>query len=263
MSETPPEIDAQILERDICSFASDEGLGSIYERIVLRRFLARLAKELDLGSVLEYGASISKGYDNLAWADRCEVTVYDPTATEIESHWRPNRKLKLVDKCSGVFDLVWSFAQVQMRPERLAEMVQHTRCYVLVFVPNVLNWGTPFHWSYHALTRVKCHHAEQGGLLVRSRAGLESLVRSHGLRVARSGYVDMPYLPDIGFSIRELKGVLGIPVRDAAVVGAPPSSPQSTMRKVEWLMGWERRALPQWVQSVLAHHCWVLGEKNG
>jgi hypothetical protein len=263
MSETTPEIDAHNLELEICSFASGEGLGSVYERIVLRRFLAKLAEELDLRSVLEYGASISKGYDNLAWMDRCEVTVYDPKAAELESGWRPNRKVKLVDQCSGMFDLVWSFAQVQRRPERLAEMVQHTQRYVLVFVPNILNWGTPFHWCYHALTRVECHHAEQGGLLVRSRAGLESLARSHGLKVVRSGYVDMPYLPDIGFSIRELKGVLGIPARDAAAAGATPSSPAATMRKVEWLMGWERRALPEWAQSVLAHHCWVLGERNG
>jgi hypothetical protein len=261
MSQTTPKIDPQTQELEICSFASGEGLGSVYERIMLRRFLARLAEDLDLRSVLEYGATISKGYDNLAWVDRCEVTVYDPNAAEIESRWRPDRKVKLVDQCSGLYDLVWNFALVQMRPECLAEMVQHARRYVLVFVPNVLNWGTPFHVSYHALTRVKCHHAEQGGLLVRSRAGLESVVRSHGLKVVQSGYVDMPYLPDIGFSIRELKGVLGIPVRDAAA-GAAPSSPEATMRKVNWLMGWERRALPQWMQSVLAHHCWVLGEKN-
>ncbi|MBI2940630.1 MAG: hypothetical protein HYY04_09355 [Chloroflexi bacterium] len=253
------------LELAICAFAQDEGLGSVYERVVLRRFLARLAEELRLRSVLEYGCAITRGYDNLAWLDRCDVTVYDPDIARIRAAWRPDRQPRLVDHVGGKtngdvdgkHDLVWNFAQIQTRPELLAELLPSAGRYVLVFTPNILNWGTPFHLAYHALTRVECRHAERGRLALRTRAGLAAYVRSHRLRVLRTGYIDMPYLPDIGFSIRELKQVLG---RGTPESEAAPQPSAAVLRKVEWLMGWERRALPDPVQAVLAHHCWVLAQ---
>ena len=86
-------------------------------------------------------------------------------------------------------------------------------------------------------------------------AGVRRLLRSNGVTVCESGYIDKPWLPDIGFSKRELRELLGRSSPD----GDEPVPPGELAATVEGLFHFERWRLPGLLQAVVAHHLYVLG----
>jgi hypothetical protein len=148
-----------------------------------------------------------------------------------------------------------------MQPELISAMKAHSKRDILIFVPNILNPGTPIHLTYHLLTRTACRHAERGSIRTRTRAGLLRLLTDQGIQVIKSGYIDAPLIPDIGFSIRELKATTGLarPQPDGTANGHPPADPAAVWRRVESLMPFEyTRALAPF-KPVAGHHIYVLG----
>jgi hypothetical protein len=245
----------------ICTHLQHEGLGSLYERIVLSRWFRALAARYGYSSVVEYGCSITKGYDNSALlAQGIPVTVADAQIDQIRRTWMfPQQPVFSSLPEAPAADLVWNFAQLQMEPHLLDAMTRLAKRHILVFVPNILNPGTPIHLAYHLLTRTRCHHAERGSVRLRTRTGLLRHLASHNIRVIDSGYIDAPPIPDIAFSIRELKTTLGRAPANGAGNGAT-TEPIKAWRRVETMTRFEESRLVSPFKPVVGHHIFALGE---
>jgi len=242
---------------EMCAKLALEGIGSLYERMVLRDFLAALVQQEGITSVLEYDCRVTKGYDNIALLPHAEVAMAVATPQTVERVWPFSARPRIVDlNAPGSYDLVWSFAVAQVDPRSVERMRQASREWVLVFVPNALNWGAPFHWALHRVTRTACRHAEhRERFRLGTLRGMRHVLASLGMTVCRSGYIDKPWLPDIGFSKRELRELLGR--------GRPreqePASPERLAAAVERLRHFEGWPLPGVLQALVAHHLYVLG----
>jgi hypothetical protein len=225
---------------------------------MLSRWFRELANKRRYDRVLEFGCPITHGYDNLAFLEAgCGVTVADDDYRAIEAAWPfPSRPAFTSLAAAPRADLVWSFAEAQLDPGIVAAMSAHADRDVLVFVPNLVNPGAPVHAAYHLLTRTDCHHAERGSARVRTQPGLRRLLVDAGLHVVDSGFVDVPPIPDIAFSIRELRQTLG---RPAACVGAETVSPDRVWRQVDLMTRFERSRLVAPFKPFLGHHIYALG----
>jgi hypothetical protein len=187
-----------------------------------------------------------------------EVTLADADIERIERSWKFERRPAFASlDTAPKADLVWNFAVAQLDPGVVRTMAAHARRDVLVFVPNLLNPGAPFHLAYHLLTRTPCHHAERGSRSIRTRVGLVRLLRASGLRVEASGYVDAPPIPDIAFSIRELKRALGVRAVSDGVSTAV--DPEQLWRRVQTMSRFDESRLVAPFRGLVGHHIFALG----
>lgn len=259
------------IEAEICTHLQHEGLGSVYERVVLSRWFRDLARQQGYRSVMEYSCGITKGYDTITFVEQgLPATVADPHIAAIEAGWKFKERPSFATlEDAPPADLVWNFAEVQMNPALIDAMKPLANKHILIFVPNILNAGTPVHLTYHLLTRTACRHAERGSVRIRTRNGLLHLLADHGIDVLKSGYIDAPLIPDIAFSIRELKQTLrrGQP---AATNGhaanghnghsdEPPAKPDAVWQRVQWLGPFETNPLLAPFKPIVGHHIWALG----
>lgn len=252
------------LEKEICSVTHKEGLGSIYERIMLKRFFEDLARQYAFSTVLEYqGLAITKAIDNITFLKLGkEVTVADKEISQILGNWPFKEKpyFSLPQKKQSKFELVWNFAVVQLQPEIISEMISLSNKFVLIFVPNFLNWGMPVHQLYHFLTRTDCQHAERGSIFLRTQWGIKKLASQEKIKIIKIGYIDMPPLPDIGFSIKELKNQLGVKTE----LKRKPTSTNSegVLKKINQMTFIEKLPLPEIMRLPFAHHLYLFGERK-
>lgn len=249
-----------------CANFQHEGLGSLYERVVLSRFLRDLAKHYGYASVLEYSCPVTKGYDNITFLEEgLQVTVADEHIGSIRKDWKLPQQPVFSDlNTAPAADLVWNFAQIQMNEEMIDLMKRLSRKHVLIFVPNILNIGTPAHLSYHLLTRTVCRHAERGSARIRTKTGLLRFLRNHKIEVIESGYIDAPPLPDIGFSIRELKETIGWSKPnhqngDIAPPAAPIADPMTVWHRVQQMIRFEKSRVIAPFKAVFGHHIFAVG----
>ncbi|MDP4012384.1 MAG: hypothetical protein Q8R00_02155 [Candidatus Nanoarchaeia archaeon] len=254
---TPAEV-----ERLICATTQDEGFGSVHERICLERLLRILQKKYNFKDVLELRARITKGFDNLAIMDKCNITVSDPNIEKIKKDWlydqKPNFSNKFPD--DGKYDLVWNFAMIQQHPEVIKDMIKASKKYVLIAAPNFVSLGTPFHVAWHLITRMPCTHAEQGKVSLRTRGGLETLAKRNGLKIVQSGYVDIPWWPDTAFGFKDIRKFLKI--KEKPQEKQEIQNPDKYLAKIKSYMFLETNPfLYPLATPLFAHHTYVLARK--
>jgi hypothetical protein len=255
------------IETSICTSLQDEGMGSLYERVVLSRWFGELARHHGYQSVLEYSCSITKGYDNVAIIEQgIPVTIADNQIDRIRQGWKfAQRPTFSTLEDAPAADLVWNFAQVQMDPRLLDTMKARSKKHVLVLVPNVLNPGTPIHLAYHLLTRTSCRHAERGSVRIRTRSGLLQLLASRNIEVLTSGFIDVPPIPDIAFSIRELKEAIGLSKANGqngnghTSNGHTIADPTAVWKRIQQMTRFENSRLVAPLKPFFGHHIFALG----
>lgn len=243
----------------ICQKTQREGFGAVYERIMLGRLLKQLVTRYKIHSVLEYRCPITKGYDNLALLDRCNVTIADKNHLTRQSLWVFEKRPRFVAlrNLKEKFDLVWNFALVQQNPELIDKMKKYSQKYILVFTPNFLNIGSPIHYCLHFLSKSRCRHAERGQIKLRIPWGLKNLFMKKGLKILESGFVDLPPWPDTAFSLREVKKILGFkPKRNQSWF---PREPKKILEKIEKLSFLEKNSLLFIFKLFFSHHLFVFG----
>jgi hypothetical protein len=249
------------VERQFCAALQHEGIGTLYERIVKGRMLRQLNQRHAYTSILELGCAVTKGYDNLAFlGQELDVTIADANIDMIQAHWPFSQRPTFCTlDAAPPADLVWSFARVQLDPAVLDTMLEHTRRHVLVFVPNILNPGAPVHAAFHAFTKAACQHAERGNARLRTRAGLVKLLDSRGVRVLDSGYIDAPPIPNIAFSIDELKRTMGWSANGAEQARRPAVDPSVVWRRMQALTRFETLPVTRPLRPILGHHIFAFG----
>ncbi|MFC1627318.1 hypothetical protein ACFL18_02030 [Patescibacteria group bacterium] len=222
-------------ELELIEKTSNEGFGSVYERIILRRFFKQLMQRYQFSSVFELGTKYTKGYDNLVFADKGKKIQATPA------------------------DLVWNFALVQQKSILLKQMKSRANKYVLVFTPNIFNYGTIPHVGFHWLIRKPCQHAESGSVSLRTEMGLRNFFKKEGLEVLESGGIDIPWWPDTAFSFKEVKKELGLASKAKTKAKAKVKTAEvwEKIEKASWI---ETSRLPKLVKLPFVHHNFVLGK---
>jgi hypothetical protein len=273
----------------------NEGLGVVYERLVLNDFLRALRDEHRVESALEapiFGMAGVSGINSVALAQAgTRVTLVDSHAgrlAAVERIWGElglpavfvlHDRWEQLPFPDNAFDLAWSWAALWHLPDGspqgaerpaalLRELVRVSRRAVFVAMPNRVQVG--YLLRKYVLEREFVHHVDERwadiGRVRRALAGA-------GLHIVRQGVLDVPPWPDTVMPAAEVLRRLGIKSRKleaqfagdewqwstmAYYLGQQPDLHQRVMRYA-WL---DRARIPWRLKAVWAHHRYVLGVKE-
>jgi hypothetical protein len=272
----------------------NEGLGLVYERLVLNDFLLALAREHGIETVIEapiFGMAGVSGINSVALGRAgAQVTLVDDHAgrlAAVERIWGeldlPARFVHHTDWgalpfASGSFDLAWNWAALWYlsdgstegagRPaDLLRELARVSRRLVFVAMPNRVQVG--YLLRKYLLERDFVNYVdERWADIGRVRQVLERA----GVRIVREGVLDVPPWPDTVMPASDVLKKLGIRSKKlesqfsgeawawstmAYYLGQQPDLYDRVMRYA-WL---DRAPIPWRIKAVWAHHRYVVGVK--
>jgi hypothetical protein len=272
----------------------NEGLGVVYERLVLNDFLGALQKEYGVQTVLEaplFGMAGVSGINSVTLARAgAQVTLVDdepdrlagvqriwgelglPAEFLLHDGWE---RLPFADKS---FDLAWNWAALWHLSDRspegaevpaalLRELARVSRRVVFVAMPNRLQIG--YLLRKYLLEREFVRYVDEAWAdMGRVRRVLEGA----GVRIVRQGVLDVPPWPDTVMPASEVLKRLGIRSRKldgrfsaeswqwstmAYYLGKQPDLYERVMRYA-WM---DRARLPWRLKAIWAHHRYLVGVK--
>jgi SAM-dependent methyltransferase len=265
----------------------NEGLGLVYERLVLNDYLDRLLRRYQIRTVLEapaFGMAGVSGINSVRLAQKgCDVTLVDVNPERLEGIQRiwaelhlPCRFLLQEDLTqlpfdNESFDLTWEWAGLWYLPDAaglLAELARVSRHLVFVAMPNRLQIG---YWMRKLVVdRDFFRGVDERWVNMKL---VKRTLQQQGLALEEQGVLDVPPWPDTVMPAAELLRRLGI--RSERLKGrfSGEGWQWSTMdyylgrrpefrRLVDGYSFLERLPVPWWVKVVWAHHRYVLASKK-
>jgi len=265
----------------------NEGLGLVYERLVLNDYLDDLLKAYDVQTVLEaplFGMAGVSGINSVHLAQEgCEVTLVDVHAERLEGIKRIWRELSLPCRLilhedlthlpfdDDSFDLAWEWAALWYLPDAaalLAELVRVSKHLVFVAMPNKMQMG---YWLRKYLVDKEFFETVDErwvnmGLIKRT-------LKEQELKIIAEGVLDVPPWPDTVMPAAELLRRLGIKSKKLERQFSGDDWQWSTMdyylgkrpELKDIINGYaflERIPLPWRLKVIWAHHRYVLGSKR-
>jgi SAM-dependent methyltransferase len=258
----------------------DEGLGLVYERIVLNDFLEGLLDSYQLRSILEapiFGMAGVSGINSVRLAQRgTGITLVDSEPDRLEGVRRIWDELKLTARfvqlsdfaklpfASRTFDLAWNWAALWYlpRPEALIrELVRVSRHLVFIAMPNRAQLG--YILRKFLLEREFVNFVDERWADSRR---IKSVLVSAGVRIIDEGVLDVPPWPDTVMPAARVLEKLGIRSRQFSgsqwnwstmdyYLGRRPEL-RAQMEHYAFL---EHSPLPWQLKSIWAHHRYVVG----
>jgi ubiquinone/menaquinone biosynthesis C-methylase UbiE len=267
----------------------DLGLGIPYERWSISQLMEKLYFINDFSTVLEGpgdGMAGIKGLNSITFAQRnCKVTVSLPAERQIEIARSIYEKHNLnatfnkaenfqLDYKDQSFDLVWNFCITHiLNSEKLIDdMVRISRKYVMIIVPNLLNYGFLLHKIDHILTGEPWIH---GNINYMNTQKIRSALEKRGLKVKQTFLVDVPFWPDIDKPLETVIGNLLPPLRkwlnrraekryktySYKADNLPYFSNDLNFEKLMYKLSFIERNFPDFIKILFAHHNGVIAQK--
>lgn len=257
----------------------NEGLGLVYERIVLNDFLEHLVDEHKVKSALEapiYGMAGVSGINSVSLAQRgVQTTLIDSNPERLEAVRRIWGELKLSARCESVsdlsrlpfedrsFDLAWNWAALWHvpNPEALIrEMVRVSRNLVFIAMPNRAQVG--YILRKYILERDFVNFVDE--TWADTRRICQTLI-SAGSKILGEGVLDVPPWPDTVMPAAQVLQKLGLRSTKFSgqrwnwstmdyYLGRRPDL-KAKMKSYAFL---ERAPVPWRVKSIWAHHRYVI-----
>jgi len=261
----------------------DEGLGTVYEKIMLNDFFCDLIKQYKIKTVLEMparGMSGIPGMNSFEFARRkCQLTILDndkDRIAKIQKYWQktkfnPNiiykkdfRKLPYKDNS---FDLVWNFSALWYHDQAdqiIKEMVRVSKKLVFISVTNKKQIGyflrkrwldkEFFNGVYEKWTDPK---------------NIKTVLSEEDVKIIDEGVIDVPPFPDTCMPLGDLLKKIGFKSRPKK---NDKSWCWSTMEyyqggdkflpaKIAKYSFLEKLPLPWQTKIIWAHHRFILGKK--
>jgi len=271
-----------------------EGLGTAYERYALNRFLTRISRELDVGSVLEFPANgvmgvpgiksmvLSAGGVSTTLANPSKKIMFDArrlwSALGLKAHFVVCDVYAAPFK-EGSFDLCWNFCCFEHFSESkkvVSEMKHCSSKFLLIEVQNIFNAGFILHLLYHRIRGEPWDHGEMESMDWREVAKDYS---SRKIRIIQVDGNDMPPWPDINMKVGDLfeggesktKGsddfrpaVKTKDVGEILRLWEKPSEEKPNSPRMLFLKIWHdfvERTTPRKIRIFLCHHPYVIGLK--
>ncbi|MFA4887559.1 MAG: methyltransferase domain-containing protein [Candidatus Nanoarchaeia archaeon] len=187
-----------------------------YERYAINKTLQKIAKKLELKTVLEVPAMGLKALPSLyslGYAEAgCQIDLINPEPSGLAA-WKElgytvnsihTKKLHQLPIKDNTYDLVWNFASFPMlehRKELLDEMKRVSKKYVMILCVNGYNVGSPIHRTLHKINKVPWTHGDKYFLYPKN---LRAFMKEAGLKIVKSDVMNCPIWPDtVGF--RDMK----------------------------------------------------------
>lgn len=259
----------------------DEGIGTVYERVVIDDYFRRLQADRGIRTVLESpadGVTGVPGINSLVFArNGGAVWLANPSQAMLDGARAVWERQGLIDRVrfarcevsdtsfdDDSFDLVWNYCMFERFRDPgplVAEMKRVSRRHVLIMTQNVRNFGTAFHKVYHTACGLEWDHGygEQMTLGAIRRA-----LVAQGLRVEEEGTVDIPpWLDTWDMPLRgTLKQLLARVGRrwEWSLDAQGGSGDRGASRAVRVVRCLEAN-LPGWFRRSQAHHLYVLARK--
>lgn len=256
----------------------DEGMGTVYERIMINKYFEKLIKKYDIKNVFEGpsdGITGVRGVNSFMFAKNGkDVTFFTPSKREekqvIETWSKVGKGLKVKIKSGeplkfpfedNSFDLVWNFCVAEHFKDPVAlvkEMKRISRRYVLIMTQNVYNVGTYPHVAYHKIKKQEWNH---GDLRWMSFAGINKMIKENNLKIIEKNVVDVPIWPDTwdvpvrGIFKKGMKNVGG----EWNWTFDKAFEKENKMIKFSSIV--EKMPIGRFLKLPLAHHLYVLAEK--
>jgi SAM-dependent methyltransferase len=266
----------------------NEGLGVVYERIVLNEYLLALKQKYHVTSVLEaplYGMAGVSGINSVSLAQTgCDVTLLDENAERLAGVQRIWGELQLTERATFMqhsdfarllfadnsFDMAWAWAALWYVGDAaalLCELARVTRRVVFVAMPNRMQLGyilRKFILEPHFFQTVNESWADI--------SRVKKVLQQAGLRIADEGVMDVPPWPDTVMPAALVLQKLGIHSKKLTGRFEGQGWAWSTMdyylgkrpelkAMMERYMFLERLPLPWQIKTIWAHHRYVVGVK--
>lgn len=261
----------------------NEGLGLVYERLMLNNFVSALAARHRVQTVLEaplYGMAGVSGINSVALARAgAQVTLVDDNAERLDRIRRIWSELDLNAAFTYLnpvvelafdarsFDLVWNWAALWYvpDPERLiGELVRVSRNLVFIAMPNRVQVG--YLIRKYLLEKDFVRYVDESWANIRR---VKSILRDWDCSILDEGVLDVPPWPDTVMPAAEALERLGIRSRDMQARFQGDGWQWSSMdyylgKKPELEPQMERYALlerapiPWQLKSIWAHHRYVV-----
>jgi SAM-dependent methyltransferase len=273
----------QFIERNVSVAPRDldEGIGTVYERVVIDDYFRRLQAQRDIRSVLESpadGVTGVPGINSLEFArNGADVWLANPSQSMLDGARRIWEQQRLTDRvhyarCDSdatdfdddMFDLVWNYCMFERFSDPaplVAEMKRVARRYVLVMTQNVYNFGTVFHTAYHTMCNQQWDHGVGSQMTL---GAIRRALLEQGMRIEEEGTVDIPpWLDTWDMPLRgELKRLLSMVGKkwEWKIETQALSSHHQLPRMVGFVRDIENN-LPEWFRKFQAHHLYILASK--
>lgn len=263
----------------------NEGLGLVYERLVLNDYLDRIVSQHNIRTVLEapiYGMAGVSGINSVRLAQRgCAVTLVDENAERLQGVERVWNELNLratftshadlahLPFDDNSFDLTWEWAGLWYLPNAealLKELVRVSRKLVFVAMPNRVQVG--YLMRKYLLERDFVNYVDESWADIHR---IKKVLRDASVKFIDEGVLDVPPWPDTVMPAAQVLQRLGIRSKklDSQFSGAGWN--WSTM---EYYLGRrpelkamidrytfiEHAPIPWQIKAVWAHHRYVLGQ---
>ena len=193
----------------------DEGLGTVYERIMLNKMFDKIIDEYHPRFILEtpiFGMTGLTGINSVQFARReCHVTLCD-TSHPLELARDLWQKLNLpintvevaslsktITLTSNTFDLVWNFAalwHIANAPNLIGEMTRLSKNLVLIFVQNKTQIGYLLRKYVIDKKLFATVHEEWLNTYMIKRTLL-----SNNFYILKEGIIDVPPFPDVAMPV--------------------------------------------------------------
>lgn len=261
----------------------NEGLGLVYERLMLNDFLQDLQQKHSLKSVLEapiYGMAGVSGINSVILArSGASVTLVDDNAERLENIERiwqelglsadlffqsPISELQFPDRA---FDLAWNWAALWYLPdaERLiGELVRVSRNLVFIAMPNRAQVG--YLMRKYVLEKDFVRYVDESWANINR---VKTILRDWDCKLIDEGVLDVPPWPDTVMPATEVLKRLGIQSKEMQArfegdgwnwssmdyySGKRPDL-KAQMDRYAFL---ERAPVPWQIKSIWAHHRYVV-----
>jgi hypothetical protein len=258
----------------------DEGIGTVYERLVIDDYFRKLQAEGSIRSVLESpadGVTGVPGINSLEFARNGGIVwLTNPSQKMLDGAQYIWKQLDMVDKVhlrkceiddtpfeADKFDLVWNyciFERFRNPSSLLSEMKRVSRRYVLIMTQNSFNFGTFFHKIYHNVADLEWDHGDTRQMTF---SAIRKAIEEQGLQIEDEGSIDIPpWMDTWDMPLRGvLKEVLALLGKDWEwKIEESEEENGSTSRLVDFLCSIERN-LPEWFRRFQAHHLYILARK--
>jgi methyltransferase family protein len=267
----------------------NEGLGVVYERIVLNAYLLALKQKYQIESVLEaplYGMAGVSGINSVPLAQAgCQVTLLDDNAERLAGVQRIWGELQLEPRATlmshtdfarlpfddNAFDLVWAWAALWYVGDAsalLKEMARVARRVIFVAMPNRMQIG--YILRKFILEPNFFKTVDETWANIRR---VKKVLRGAELKIKDEGVLDVPPWPDTVMPAAQVLSKLGIRSKRMTARFQGDGWQWSTMdyysgkrpelkAMMERYTFLERMPLPWQLKTIWAHHRYVLAIKN-